>query len=127
MVHRGVELELHLRAGLPNDGFVAEALGNLAAFELARQRSEALVWQVLRVEQGRSHHFRLIVRHPERRLDLGFTHDLRRILRSLSAQSVENLRARLSEAERQGLTPVRLRHLHESVDYWHDEFWKSIG
>jgi hypothetical protein len=127
MVHQGLEVDLHLREGLANDGFVAEALGNLAAYELARRRGEPLVWQVLRVELGRDHHFRLIVRHPERRLDLGFTHDLRGILHSLSAQSVEGLRTQLAEAEAHGLKLVRLRHIREQVDYWHDDFWNWIG
>ncbi len=127
MVHRGVELDLGLRPGLPNEGFVAEALGNLAAYELAGRRSEPLAWQIVRVEVGHSHHFRLIVRHPERRLDIGFLHDLREILHALSAQDVGTLRTGLAEAERHGLKLVRLRHVREQVDYWHDDFWNWIG
>lgn len=127
MVQRGVEIDLRLRPGLPNDTFVAEALGNLAGFELARRRGEPLAWQVVRVELGARHQFRLIVRHPERRLDLGFTHELRAVLHVLSSLSGERLRVRLAEAEAQGLRRVPLRHLKEAVDYWHDDFWNWIG
>ncbi len=124
---RGVEVDLGLRPDLPNEGFVAEALGNLAGFGLARRRNERLDWQVLRLEGGRPHRYRLIVRHPERALDLGLAHELRAVLDELSALSVEELRTRWAEAQRQGLTPVPLRHVHETVDYWHDDFWNWIG
>ncbi len=126
-MHRGVEIDIGLRAGLPNDGFVAEALGNLAAFELASRRGERLDWQVLRVELTGHHHFRLIVRHPDRVLDLGFARDLQEILHTLSQQSPEGLRQRFEEAQRGGLKPVPLRHVRESVDLWQDDFWNWIG
>jgi hypothetical protein len=126
-MHRGVEVDIGLRAGLANDGFVAEALGNLAAFELSARRTERLEWQVLRVEVGGRHHFRLVVRHPDRALDLGFARELAEILRSLSADDVEALRKRFETAQRNGLRPVPLRHIRESVDLWQDDFWNWLG
>jgi hypothetical protein len=126
-MHRGVEVDIGLRPGLSNDTFVAEALGNLAAFELARRRNERLAWQVLRIETSGGHHFRLVVRHPERALDLGFAHELGANLRSLSTLAVEELRARFTAAQRDGLSPVPLRHLRESVDLWRDDFWNWLG
>jgi hypothetical protein len=124
---RGVDVDLHLRAGLPNEPFVAEALGNLAAYTLSTQRKEPLVWQVLRVEGTGDHHFRLVVRHPERVLDLGFAHDLREILDDLSHEEVDALRHRFLEAQRAGLKPVPLRHVRDSVDFWRDDFWNWLG
>ncbi len=127
-MRRGVAVDLGLRPGLPDEGFVAEAIGNLAAFELARQRNERLDWQVLRVELGRGHHhFRLIVRHPERALDLGFGRELGAVLRSLSDESVDELRRRFAAARRAGLQPVPLRHVREAVDFWRDDFWNWLG
>lgn len=126
-MHRGVEVEIGLAAHLPNDGFVAEALGNLAAFELAARRQERLDWQILRVETSGSHHYRIILRHPDRALDLGFAHELGQILHSLSEESVASLRQRYEAAQRSGLKPVPLRHVRESVDFWRDDFWNWIG
>jgi hypothetical protein len=127
-VHRGVEVDLGLRPGLLNEGFVAEAIGNLAAFELARARGEPLDWQVLRVETSAGHHhFRLIVRHPERLLDVGFARELGGVLRSLSDEDVDALRQRFEAARRGGLKPVPLRHVRESVDLWRDDFWNWLG
>jgi len=126
-MHRGVDIELHLVSGLPNENFVAEALGNVAAFRLQKDRGEPLAWQVVRVEARHSHHFRLVVRHPERALDPGFAHALARILDSLSKETVDDLRQELHVAERDGLRPTRLRHVHESVDYWNDDFWNWLG
>jgi hypothetical protein len=126
-VHRGVEVNIGLAPGLANDGFVAEALGNLAAFELARRRGEHLDWQVLRVEAGGKHHFRVVVRHPDRILDPGFGHELGKILETLSNEDVDALRHRFAAAKAEGLKPVPLRHVRESVDLWHDDFWNWIG
>jgi hypothetical protein len=127
-VHRGIEVGLGLRPGLGEEGFVAEALGNLAAFELARRRNERLEWQVLRVDRsGGHHHFRLVVRHPDRLLDLGFAHELEAILRSLSDEDVATLRRRFDMARHDGLRPVPLRHVHETIDLWRDDFWHWMG
>jgi hypothetical protein len=126
-MHRGVEIDIGLTPGLSNDGFVAEALGNLAAFQLSARRNERLQWQVLRVEMAGRHHFRLVVRHPERTLDLGFAHELRTTLRSLAQEDVDTLRRRYTEAQKDGLRPVALRHVREVPDLWHDDFWKWIG
>ncbi len=124
---RGLEINLRLKAGLANESFVAEALGNLAAYRLGQQRAERLEWQVLRVEGSGGHHYRLVVRHPERALDLGIRHELHRLLEMLSKEDVASLRTQFRDAERSGLKPVPLRHVHESVDLWHDNFWNWIG
>jgi hypothetical protein len=118
---------LHLKPGMTDENFVAEAIGNLAAFELQRKRGETLTWQVLRVESQSSHHIRLVIRHPERVLDLGIKDDLRPILDSLSEETVEELRRRYDTARQQGLTPLPLRHVHEDVDFWRDDFWNWLG
>ncbi len=124
---RGLELDLHLRPGLPNDGFIAEAIGNLAGYTLAARRGERLGWQVLRVETATGHFYRLIVRHPERALDLGIGHELRAILDGLSRETPEGLRARFDSAQREGLKPIRLRHIKQTVDVWRDDFWNWLG
>ena len=126
-VHRGLEIGLHLKPGLPDENFVAEAIGNLAAFRLQTKRGETLAWQVIRVELPNSHHFRLVIRHPDRVLDVGIEHDVKTLLDALSDETVEELRNRFEAARREGLTPVRLRHLRESVDYWRDDFWNWLG
>lgn len=120
-------MDIGLKTGLANDGFIAEALGNLAAFELANRRNERLEWQVLRVESSGHHHFRLIVRHPQHVLDFGLAHELDGILHELSAETVDALRQRFGEAQQSGLKAVSLRHVRETVDFWHDDFWKWIG
>lgn len=126
-MHRGLEIGLHLRPGLTDENFIAEAIGNLAAFRLQLERREPLAWQVVRVEGSGAHHFRLVVRHPERVLDIGIERDLRRILDSLSNETVDELRRRFADAEREGLKPSRIRHVHESVDFWRDDFWNWLG
>ncbi len=126
-MHRGLEIDLHLSHGLKNENFVAEALGNLAAYELQRQRGEPLQWQVLRVEESHHHHFRLVVRHPARPLDIGLSHAIRKALDDLSDESEEELSRRFHEARAQGLVPTPLRHIHESPDLWQDDFWNHIG
>jgi hypothetical protein len=126
-MHRGLEIGLHLTPGMNDENFVATAISNLAAFRLQQQRGEPLVWQVVRIETSSSHHFRLVIRHPERVLDLGIGEDLKRILDSLSNETVEDLRVRFDRAQRDGLKPVALRHLHEEVDFWRDDFWNWMG
>jgi hypothetical protein len=126
-MHRGVETEIYLRPDLTDDNFIAQALGNLAAFELAAQRHERLVWQILRVEMTHRHHYRLLIAHPDRRLDLGIKNDLKGILDWLSALRVEELKAALDRSVSQGLSPVPLRTVHEVVDFWQDDFWTAIG
>ena len=126
-MRRGVEVAIGLRPGLEDENFVAEALGNLAGLELARRRGERLDWQVLRVATGNRHHFRLVVRHPDRILDVGFSRELHEILQSLSQESVESLRHRFARARADGLRAVPLRHLRETADYWRDDFWNWIG
>ncbi|MGA7862208.1 MAG: hypothetical protein WCB19_10205 [Thermoplasmata archaeon] len=125
---RGLEVGISLRPGLHDETFVAQALGNLAAFQLQQLRKETLQWQVLRVEGSPGqHHYRLVIRHPERVLDLGIRRDLSTTLDQLSNETEEELAHRLSEAESQGLHPVALRSIHEAVDYWRDDFWNWMG
>jgi hypothetical protein len=126
-MHRGLEIGLHLRPGLAEENFVAEAIGNLAAFRLGQQRHERLDWQILRVEFPNSHHYRLVLRHPDRVLDVGLTHDLKALLDSLSNETVEELRGRFDAAQKEGLAPKPLRHVQESVDFWRDDFWNWLG
>ncbi|HLY77519.1 MAG TPA: hypothetical protein VKT21_06505 [Thermoplasmata archaeon] len=125
---RGLDVGIYLRAGLHDEAFVAQALGNLAAFDLQKVRHEALQWQVLRVDGSPGqHHYRLVIRHPERALDLGIRSDLARTLDELSHESEEELARRLSDAQSRGLRPVSLRTIHESVDFWQDDFWNWMG
>ncbi len=126
-MHRGIEVGIFLRGGLADDDFVAQALGNLAAFRLSSERHEPLDWQVLRVESSRSHHFRLVLRHPERLVDLGFKTTLRSILDDLSNETVDQLNERLRRAEQEGLRVVPLRRVPEEVDFWQDDFWNWLG
>jgi len=126
-MHRGLEIGLHLRPGLSDESFVAMAIANLAAFRLEEQRHEPLVWQVLRIESSNSHHFRLVIRHPERVLDVGIGQDLKRILDDLSNETLNDLRLRFDRAQHSGLKPVEVRHLHEEVDFWQDDFWNWLG
>jgi hypothetical protein len=69
----------------------------------------------------------LVIRHPERLLDVGLKGDLAATLDRLSEETPEGLGRRLSEAEGEGLTPVPLRTIHEVVDFWRDDFWNWIG
>jgi hypothetical protein len=125
---KGLEVGIHLRPGLPDENFVARALGNLAAFELGRARKETLQWQVLLVDTSPGqHHVRLVVRHPERVLDLGIHEHLSKILRDLSDETHEQLAQRFADAQANGLTPVPLRRISEPVDFWRDDFWNWIG
>ncbi len=126
-MHRGIEIGLHLKPGLTDENFIAQAIGNIAAFRLQQERGEPLAWQVLRVEGSGGHHFRLVVRHPDRILDVGIGRDLRRLLDSLSDETVAELRRRYEGTEREGLKPVALRHIHESADLWQDDFWNWMG
>jgi hypothetical protein len=124
---RGVEVGIYLRPGLNDETFVARAIGNLAAFRLQRERRERLEWQVLEVIGSRPHHYRLVVRHPERALDWGFKSDLSRILRALSERSEEELRSDLRAGLADGLREVPLRRVEDEVDFWQDDFWTWIG
>ncbi len=127
-MHRGVEIGIFLAPTLHDEEFVARALGNLAAFRLEQERKEPLEWQVLRVQTSEhQHHYRLVVRHPDRVLDVGFRKDLERILSGLSDESEEALHGRLEAAERDGLRSQPLRHVREDVDFWEDKFWEYIG
>lgn len=99
----------------------------MAAFRLARERQERLVWQVVRVEEGTSHHFRLVIAHPERVLDLGLARGVKSQLDALSSLTTDQLRDTLRSAESEGLQPVKLRHVREAVDYWRDDFWNWLG
>lgn len=124
---RGIEVGIYLRSGLDDEDFIASALGNLAAWKLAANRKERLEWQVLRVEESSRHHYRLVVRHPERLLDLGVRTDLVHVLEGLSNEDVTELRHRLSAAKTEGLRPVSLRRVHEQPDLWQDDFWNHLG
>lgn len=125
---RGLEVGIHLRPGLRDEAFVAQALGNLAAFRLQQLRKEGLEWQILRVEGSPGqHYYRLVIRHPERALDIGIHQDLSTTLNELSNETEEELSRRLSDAESQGLHPVALRSIQEPVDYWRDDFWHWLG
>jgi len=127
-MHRGVELAIFLQRNLQDEEFVGRALGNLAAYRLQQERKEPVEWQVLRVQTSEhQHHYRLVVRHPDRVLDVGFRKDLERILSGLSDESEEQLRGRLEAAEREGLKVQPVRHVKEEVDFWEDRFWEYIG
>jgi hypothetical protein len=126
-VHRGIEVDLHLTPGLPNESFVAVALGNLIAYRLQHQRGETLQWQILQVEGGSDHHFRLVLRHPDRVLDIGLQHDLHRDLEELRQRTPAELHQELDAAKKDGLVPVGLRHLTELPDFWKDDFWNWFG
>ena len=124
---QGIEVGIHLRPALEDEEFVASALGNLAAWQLAAKRNEHLEWQVLRVDGTGRHHYRLVIRHPQRLLDLGARSDLSGILDDLSNEGVAELHRRLSTAKMEGLHPVALRRVREERDFWQDDFWNWIG
>jgi hypothetical protein len=126
-VNRGIEIGIHLKPGLHDDDFVARAIGNLAAYRLQQDRGERLEWQVLRVDGSSSHHFRLVVRHPDRALDVGIRRGLFRIIKDLSDETLDQLRERFRHALRDGLKPVPLRHVKEDINFWQDDFWNYIG
>ncbi len=121
---RGLEIGLHLTPDLPDEIFIATALGNLVAYRLQEERKETLQWQVLRIVGTGPHHYRLILRHPERSLDLGLAGDVKRLLESISELSPSQLRESLKAAESSGLKPVPLRTVEETSDLWEDDFWK---
>ncbi|MGI0053746.1 MAG: DUF2004 domain-containing protein [Thermoplasmata archaeon] len=125
---RGIEVAIHLTPGPTDTDVIAGRLGNLAAFRLGRHRGEALQWQVLRVvESDGKHFFRLIVRHPDRVLDIGIHRDLARLLEEISSDSPEQLEAAVRVAESEGLKRVPVRTIRYEVDYWRDDFWNWIG
>ena len=127
MVSRGVEIGIHLAPGLADEAFVALALGNLAAYRLASERKERLQWQVLRVTGGDAHHFRLVVRHPDRMMDPGLRKRLEEHMMDMSSMSEAKLKAAFDEAERNGLKPLPLRTVAEDLDLWSDNFWNWLG
>ncbi len=127
-MHRGVEIGIFLQPKLHEEEFVARALGNLAAYRLQQERKEPLEWQVLRVQTSEhQHHYRVVVRHPQHVLDVGFRKDLERILSELSDETEEQLHARLEAAVKEGLREQPLRRVTEEVDFWEDRFWEYIG
>ena len=124
----GIELEIEVRTGVANEEFIAVAIGNIASYNLSRERNEGLQWQILRVdENGRHHHYRVVLRHPEKALDIGLKHALEKELKRLSSLSVEELRSEYVKCEKDGLKPSRLRHVSEHPDTWNDDFWNWIG
>ena len=127
-MHRGLEIGIFLAKGLRDEEFVARAIGNLAAYRLREARHEPLEWQVLRIEtSSRQHHYRLVIRHPDRLLDLGIKKDLAGLLRDLSDETEEQLHRRFDEAEHAGLRAVPVRRVKEEVDFWQDDFWRFLG
>lgn len=126
-MRRGIEIAIYLNPGLKDEDLVALAIGNLAAYRLQKERGENLLWQVLHVGGLSGHHFRLIVHHPERILDMGIKADLSRILENLSNETMDQLRNECQSAQRDGLRPVPLRQVKEEDDYWIDDFWNHIG
>ena len=127
-MHRGIEIGIFLQPKLRDEGSVAHALGNLAAWRLQKDRNETLEWQVLRIRTSKQqHHYRLVIRHPARVLDLGIRKELSEILQRLSEEGHDQLLRELRDAEREGLKPVPLRPVTETVDFWQDNFWEAIG
>lgn len=126
-MRRGIEIAIYLNPGLKEEDFVALAIGNLAAYRLQKERGEKLLWQVLHVGGLSAHHYRLIVHHPERILDMGIKADLTRILDGLSNETMDQLRKECQTARLDGLKPVPLRQVKEEDDFWIDDFWNHIG
>ncbi len=127
MTDRGVEIGIHLSPGLKDEGFVAQALGNLAAYRLAVERGEKLQWQVFRVSGGGEHHFRLVVRHPEHMLELGLRKKLEDYMSDLSDCSENELKLRFQDAVKNGLKAPPLNTVAENLDLWSDNFWNWFG
>ena len=126
-VKRGLEVGLYLRDGVTDPDSIALELGNLAAFELASEREELLLAQVFRVTVGRSHHYRIALRHPSRRISRGLSAALARKLEELSNEPEGRLHRRFVVAQRHGLRPSRLRRIREPADFWQDELWTAFG
>lgn len=126
-MHEGVTLDLQVERGTPDEEFVAVAVGNAAAFRLSQERKESLQWQILRVEGGHDAHYRLVLMHPDRSVDIGLRHSLEKKLDMLSSLGLDGLRREFEECKRQGLVPVRLRHVRENYDTWSDDFWNWLG
>lgn len=96
----------------------AQALANLAVFNVGQVRHEGLDWQILGSEARLAGPYRLVVRHPERRLDLGLKHDLFREIGRLQELSREQLEQVLLEAVDRGLTLHPLRRLPPGANPW---------
>ena len=123
----GIELDIAVRKGTTDENFIAVATGNIAAFDLSRERKETLQWQILRIDEQGHHHFRLILRHPEKSLDIGLKHALETELKKLSSMDVEAVRKEYERCTKEGLKPSRLRHVSEHPDTWNDDFWNWLG
>lgn len=123
----GIELDIGVREGMANEEFIAVAIGNIASYNLSRERNEGLQWQILRIEESGSHHYRVVLRHPDKSLDIGLKRALEKELKRLSSLDVENIRDEYEKCEKDGLKPSRLRHVSEHPDTWNDDFWNWIG
>lgn len=123
----GVELNLELVEGTANEDFIAVAIGNIASFRLSRERNERLQWQILRVDEKGHHYFRLILRHPEKPLDIGLKHELEAEMKRLSSLDAETIRREYDTCLKDGLQPSKLRHVTEHPDTWNDDFWNWLG
>ncbi len=124
----GIELDIEVRNGVANEEFIAVAIGNIASYNLSRERNEGLQWQVLQVDvNGHHHHYRLVLRHPEKTLDIGLKHALEKELTRLSSLDEEGLRSEYVKCEKDGLKPSRLKHVSDHHDTWNDDFWNWIG
>lgn len=126
-MHEGITLDMQVQRGTTDEEFVAVAIGNSAAFNLSRDRNEKLQWQILRVEGGHQAHYRLVLRHPDKAVDIGLKHSLERELDRLSSLGIDGLRKEFEECKKQGLAPVKLRHVRETFDTWNDDFWNWLG
>ncbi len=123
----GLAIDLTVREGTKEEEFVAVAAGSSAAFTLGRERNEDLEWQILRIEGGHQARYRLIVRHPEKKLDLGLKHALEKKLDSISGMNLDDVRKLYEKCMKQGMKQTRLRHVKEKQDIWSDNFWNFIG
>ena len=124
MAGKGIELSFGLAPGLQDEDAVAQALANLAGWELSRIRKERLEWRILRVvEVGQGHHFLLLLRHPDRTFDFGLSGALKQELEVLRMLSEPDLMARFAAAFTQGLRPQAVEVQREKADYWLDEDW----
>ncbi|MEM3852404.1 MAG: hypothetical protein QXP70_05330 [Methanomassiliicoccales archaeon] len=127
MVSKGIEIGLHLSRDLKDEAFVAEALGCLACFKLSKERGEELQWQIFRVTGGSEHHFRLVVRHPSKLIDISLRKKLEDSMEELSSLSEPQLADAFNSAVREGMKTPPLREVKEDLDIWNDSFWNWFG
>ena len=118
---------VYLHAGVSDPDSIANELGNLAAFELGAEREELLIARVFRVNGGRSHHYRLALRHPGHRLSFGLSRAVVRKLRELSSEPEDRLSRRFVAAQGNGLRPAGLCVIAEESDFWQDDLWTALG